>query len=322
MKRFLSLLLTLAISVQAQAAFFIPPGGVTRDKLATGAVAKQSVVSKTTTYTAASSDDVILVSTASAWTLSLPTAVGISGKIYVIKKTSTDTNQLTIDPNGTETIDGQTTIGIVAKGGWYRIVSDGSNWQILDGKDPWRVDANIQGANIDLGTADVSSYTGMENASLSLTNNTSGVGVLTAKIPCSSTNAPSGTTCAAGNESVGVSFDIPKPVDVLACVSFQHSVGNTTGAVLFAAQVVETPSNAQTISQEGHTRMMSSSSAANTVTAPHRNCGTLSFSTSGTKTIRLFYEQDTTATTSSTVFADASAAVGQRDIHWEIYPLN
>ena len=35
------------------------------------------------------------------------------------------------------------------------------------------------------------------------------------------------------------------------------------------------------------------------------------------------YEQDTTATaTSNIILADAGAAVGQRDIHFEVYPIN
>lgn len=184
----------------------------------------------------------------------------------------------------------------------------------------WRVDANISGANPSLGTTDISSYTGIEHASLTLTNNT-GRGTIAAQIPCSSTNAPSGTTCSAGNESVGVSFNLPIAGDVLACASATWHV-SASGSVSGALQVVETPSNAQTISQEGKSRVAAFVSGG-IMGQPMRVCGTFTFSTAGQKTLRLFYEQDATATvTSSLILADAGAAEGQRDIHWEVYPIN
>lgn len=193
----------------------------------------------------------------------------------------------------------------------------------------WRVDANISGANPDLGASDQSSYTGIENGSLTLTNN-SGNGVITAQIPCSSTNAPSGTTCSAGSESVGVSFNLPAAGDVRACVSFQHDmqVSGSNALINTAFQIVETPNNAQTISQEGKDRQNSGlfqpAAAASLITImPHKVCGTFSFGSAGQKTLRLFYEQDITATVSENlVLADASSSVGQRDIHWEVYPIN
>ncbi len=184
----------------------------------------------------------------------------------------------------------------------------------------WRVDANISGANASLGTLDVSSYTGIENGSLALTNN-AGNGVLAAQIPCSSTNPPTGTTCSAGNESIGVSFTLPAAGDVLACVTaswFMSAPGSIDGAL----QIVETPNSAQTISQEGKSRV--AVAMDNTITTfPARTCGTFSFASAGQKTLRLFYEQDVTGTiNSSFILADASANIGQRDVHWEIYPVN
>jgi hypothetical protein len=66
-----------------------------------------------------------------AWTLTLPTAVGNSGKTFRIKKTTSDTSLLTIDPNGSQTIDGLTTDTLIYQNDWIAIVSDNTNWQIV-----------------------------------------------------------------------------------------------------------------------------------------------------------------------------------------------
>lgn len=195
----------------------------------------------------------------------------------------------------------------------------------------WRVDANISGANPSLGTASVSTYTGIEDAGLTLTNNT-GNAVIAAQIPCSSTNAPTGTTCAAGNESVGVSFNVPNAGDVKACAYFgwYGQRGGSSGDKINATfQLVETHSNAQTILQEGKSRAAAGTGQSPTnpdnpsnVTMPVRVCGNFTFASSGQKTIRLMYEQEAVTAQNSSILADASAANGQRDIHWEVYPIN
>jgi len=190
----------------------------------------------------------------------------------------------------------------------------------------WRVDANVGGGNPDLGLSALTSYTGIEHGSLTLTNNT-GNNTIAAQIPCSSTNAPSGTTCSSGNESVGVSFTLPAPVDVMACASFNHYIQlGAAGSQEAAFQIVETPSNAQTISQEGKTRIQSrlGLSAAGDSITPFRVCGNFTFSSGGQKTLRLMREQIAASGTvsSNLILADNNTNQGQRDIHWEVYPLN
>lgn len=92
-----------------------------------------TIVSKTTTYTAVTTDDVILCDTSGgAWTLSLFAASGNSGKVLRIKKTTNDFTQLTIDPNSTETIDGATTTTIDTQFETLVIICDGTNWRILE----------------------------------------------------------------------------------------------------------------------------------------------------------------------------------------------
>lgn len=94
------------------------------------------ITTKTANYTLTDNDAVVVFNTASgAMTANLPTAVGRAGRRYVIKKLGGSTaNPLTIDANGTETIDGALTEIISVAGGFREIVSDGTNWHIISGK--------------------------------------------------------------------------------------------------------------------------------------------------------------------------------------------
>lgn len=97
---------------------------------------RKAVTSKTTTYTATIADEYILCDTSGgAWTLTLPTAVGNKGKEFVIKYTDSNiANALTVDGNGSETIDGSTTTTLNTQGETLKIISDGSNWEIVERK--------------------------------------------------------------------------------------------------------------------------------------------------------------------------------------------
>jgi len=83
--------------------------------------------SKTATYTL-TSDNYIVDCTANTFTINLPTAVGISGRTYVIKNSGS--GLITVDGNGTETIDGATTRTLIQYES-INIVSDGANWIII-----------------------------------------------------------------------------------------------------------------------------------------------------------------------------------------------
>lgn len=84
-------------------------------------------VAKTAVYTATVSDYTIDC-TANTFTVSLPTAVGITGRIYVVKNSGAGT--ITIDPSGAETIDGAATATLVA-GASITTQSTGANWIII-----------------------------------------------------------------------------------------------------------------------------------------------------------------------------------------------
>lgn len=78
------------------------------------------------------SDYTILCSASGGlFTVTLPTAVGLLGKIYNIKKTDSTGNAVTIDGNASETIDGDTTKALNLQYESLTIQSDGTNWHII-----------------------------------------------------------------------------------------------------------------------------------------------------------------------------------------------
>lgn len=88
-------------------------------------------VSKTSAYTATSSDCVISCdASGGAFTITLPTASGIAGRLYRIKKSDTSGNAVTIDPNGSETIDGSSTKSLTTAYDSVDLISDGTNWEV------------------------------------------------------------------------------------------------------------------------------------------------------------------------------------------------
>jgi hypothetical protein len=66
--------------------------------------------------------------TSAGFTITLPTAVGVSGRVYVIKKTVA-ANTLTIATGGGN-IDGNATISVSTQNQSYTLVSDGTNWLV------------------------------------------------------------------------------------------------------------------------------------------------------------------------------------------------
>jgi len=93
-----------------------------------------SIITKTANYTAAINDGLILCdASGGAFTITLPTAVGNTGKTLSFKSISSALfNQVTIDGAGTETIDGYLTKKIVSKGDFLTIASDGASWVSIE----------------------------------------------------------------------------------------------------------------------------------------------------------------------------------------------
>ena len=91
-----------------------------------------TVVTKTSTYTASVDDNTILCNgTSAAFTITLPASSGNSGLKYNIKKTDSSVNAITIDGNASEAIDGNLTVSLSSQYDSYTIQCDGTNWYIL-----------------------------------------------------------------------------------------------------------------------------------------------------------------------------------------------
>ncbi|HJP95969.1 MAG TPA: right-handed parallel beta-helix repeat-containing protein [Candidatus Saccharimonadales bacterium] len=87
--------------------------------------------SKTTSYTALLSDGTILANTTGgALTVTLPDATGCRGKKYRIKDAggSANANHITAQPQGGQTVDGQSSYVLNANYGAATLLSDGANW--------------------------------------------------------------------------------------------------------------------------------------------------------------------------------------------------
>ena len=98
--------------------------------LVAGGTINLQTVTKTANYTAASEVVIICDATSGDLTITLPTAVGITGRIYYIKRIDGSANTVTVDGNGSETIDDGLTITL-SQYDCLQIVSDGTEWWIL-----------------------------------------------------------------------------------------------------------------------------------------------------------------------------------------------
>jgi len=106
-----------------------------------GLTVKQNVTTVTTTHTMTIAEQgTVLVSASSDYTITLPTAVGNTGLTYKFKKTDANYNCITLDGNGSETINYENADGVPKEtyarlntyGAEVTLVSDGSNWQAYD----------------------------------------------------------------------------------------------------------------------------------------------------------------------------------------------
>jgi len=79
-----------------------------------------------------SSDEIILANATSApITITLPTAVGVTGQTYTIKRINSGSNAVTIAAISGQTIDGETTTSLGDNGTLFKLISNGSNWFVI-----------------------------------------------------------------------------------------------------------------------------------------------------------------------------------------------
>lgn len=89
-------------------------------------------ITNITAATTLSSDHcVVYCSGTTSYAVTLPTSVGITGRMYYIKKTSTSAYTLTISTTSSQTIDGAVSLAFTQQYASYTVISNGSNWLII-----------------------------------------------------------------------------------------------------------------------------------------------------------------------------------------------
>ena len=91
-----------------------------------------TITASTAPYTVLDDDDVILVDASSSIvTINIPSASGLDGKVYRIKKIDESVNAVTINSHGSETIDSCLTQQLTVGGDSVDLVSDDTEWWVL-----------------------------------------------------------------------------------------------------------------------------------------------------------------------------------------------
>lgn len=214
--------------------------------------------------------------------------------------------------------------------------SDGQVLTLASGLPSWAATSakffasgQMTGANYDLGVAGAGTYGEMSNASMTLTPDagSSAIGVM-----CSGTNAAtapstSATTCAAGSESNGINAALPRAGTYRVCVDFSaYADGASSSNLRFSTlfQIVETPTNAQTITTGTPAAQLSrnffqiATVALNDV-SPITLCRNFNYGASGTKGYRLFYNEVAVASVNSELILSDNS--NSRAVYWSIKEL-
>lgn len=124
----------------------------------------RAVLTKTTTYTVLPEDDrgtILSDVSGGSFTITLPAVSSVlKGFEITIKKTDSSSNTLTIDGDGSETIDGALDQDITIENSAITIISDGSSWRII----------NDIGSGGDAGLVLLSTATASASSSLDFTS--------------------------------------------------------------------------------------------------------------------------------------------------------
>jgi hypothetical protein len=86
------------------------------------------IQTKTANYTITGTDDIVIC-TANSFTVTLPTAVGRSGKTFKVKNAGSGV--ITVGTTSAQTIDGSTTYLLSVQYQSLTVESDGANWQVI-----------------------------------------------------------------------------------------------------------------------------------------------------------------------------------------------
>jgi hypothetical protein len=90
-----------------------------------------SLFTKNASYPLTSTDDTIIVAAVgAAIDITLPTAIGVTGKTYTVKRTDATIHIVRLITSGGQTIDGEAT-QTLQRWDSITVISDGSNWFII-----------------------------------------------------------------------------------------------------------------------------------------------------------------------------------------------
>ncbi len=234
------------------------------------------------------------------------------------------TNNATLGGAGTIAHSDGSKITYTAAGtAGYAFISQGTGTPTWDA--PWFIEASHAGASPSLGTGNVASYTEIIDAGLTLTPISGSAAVGTA---CSTTNAAtspstSATTCAAGSESLGIYFTAPYASYYKVCTQYEHLVRVNSGVEIDSEFIhIETPSNAQTVTQTGGTMIetITTGETISTGTAldngkPVNVCTTFLLS-AALHNIRLMYKQSVGGSPTSSAIVGTSGHA--TNITWSV----
>jgi hypothetical protein len=91
-----------------------------------------ATATKTSSYTITGSDTVVFAdASGGAVTITLPTASGLSGYRFYVKRIDSSGNGCSVARSGSDTIDGQTSISLDLQYTSLTLVSNGSTWYII-----------------------------------------------------------------------------------------------------------------------------------------------------------------------------------------------
>lgn len=126
-----NLYITTDGGVGAESLFSFSPLGVllrSYEGLTLGGAIRTTYSGYVAAHTITAADNIVDC-TSGTFTVTLPTAVSIAGRQYIIKNSGAGT--ITLEGDGTETIDGALNVTLATKK-CYTVVSDGSNWIIIN----------------------------------------------------------------------------------------------------------------------------------------------------------------------------------------------
>lgn len=121
----------LVISAPANTARVNASNAWTKEQLFTYGIRVPYISVSTDTTLTAAHYMVDVDASGGAKTITLPTAVAINGRVYVIRKSDSSGNAVTIDGDGGETINGAGTKALAAQYDTYTIISNGTGWDII-----------------------------------------------------------------------------------------------------------------------------------------------------------------------------------------------